>query len=217
MSVTVACHALNHTAVVTQHAGAHGGFSSVTVTGPIATTTADLMLVYAALANVNYPASPSKPTPQAKTNTRKARKGADAAVSAAAAVAAPPLQPLELPKQLLPDLESGNDVTAQLMQSASWKPLTGMSFGVCREWYTMCEPGVLAAVDRAAEVLFKFGATLVDVHIAELDLLQVGAWVFFAQPELCGVLCAGICCALCYGHQLARLLSTIRLEALSSS
>lgn len=119
------------------------------------------MLVYAALANVDYPHSPSTPA-RTLTSSRSPKNGADEAVAAAAAFEAPPLQPLELPRVLCPG--SG---------SASWKPLAGLSVGICREWYTMCSAGVLACVDSAAESLFKLGATLVDVQIPELDLLQV--------------------------------------------
>lgn len=168
-------------------AGAHSCFSSLTVTGPIATTAADLLLVYAALANIDYPQKgPSTPASRCGTqvsSSRKPKKGADAAVAAAAALAAPPLQPLELPRQLLPGLSYVQE--QQLQQQAvnsslpaGWKPLAGMSFGICRQWYMLCEPGVLAAVDKAAEGLFKLGAALVDLQIPELDLLQV-----------CGCLC----------------------------
>jgi hypothetical protein len=150
---------------------AHGCFSSVTVTGPIATTAADLMLVYAALANVDYPHSPSRParTLTSSSSGRKPNKGADAAVAAAAAFEAPPLQPLELPRVLLPGLQQAG------RRAASWKPLAGLSVGIYREWYTMCDTGVLACVDSAAESLLKLGATLVDIQIPELDLLQARA------------------------------------------
>jgi hypothetical protein len=129
------------------------------------------MLVYAALANVDYPHSPSTParTLTSTSSSRKPKKGADAVVAAAAAFEAPPLQPLELPRVLLPGLQQAGS------GAASWKPLAGLSVGICREWYTMCDTGVLACVDSAAESLFRLGATLVDVQIPELDLLQVRA------------------------------------------
>jgi Asp-tRNA(Asn)/Glu-tRNA(Gln) amidotransferase A subunit family amidase len=126
------------------------------------------MLVYAALANVDYPHSPSK-SARTLTSSSSGRKGADAAVAAAAAFEAPPLQPLELPRVLLPGLQQAG------RRAASWKPLAGLSVGIYREWYTMCDTGVLACVDSAAESLLKLGATLVDIQIPELDLLQARA------------------------------------------
>jgi Asp-tRNA(Asn)/Glu-tRNA(Gln) amidotransferase A subunit family amidase len=143
------------------------------------------MLVYAALANVDYPHSPSTParTLTSTSSSRKPKKGADAVVAAAAAFEAPPLQPLELPRVLLPGLvQAGRG-------AASWKPLAGLSVGICREWYTLCDAGVLACVDSAAESLFKLGATLVDVRIPELNLLQVRTCTYtccqFVDVDLC--------------------------------
>jgi hypothetical protein len=54
------------------------------------------------------------------------------------------------------------------------------------QWYTACSPGVLAAVDAAVESLVKLGAAIVDIHIPELDQVQVrdktrignGVWSF---------------------------------------
>lgn len=44
----------------------------------------------------------------------------------------------------------------------------------CRlQWYTACSPGVLAAVDAAVESLVKLGAAIVDIHIPELNQVQV--------------------------------------------
>lgn len=119
--------------------GAHSCFSSVTVSGPIATTAADLMLLYAAMANVDYPTrlNPSSNTSSSNSSTpdnspsssgngqRTARSGDGVAAAAAAAVSAPDLQPLSLPCQLLPC----NGQAA----AAAWQPLSGLRVGIYDE------------------------------------------------------------------------------------
>lgn len=128
--LTLAATAVLPAACVPLHvsAAAHGCFSSMTVSGPIATTVSDLMLMYAAMANTDYPAAPSDAAMNITSSssssrglkTRQKSAAAECGVAAAAAVAAPPLQPLELPQEL-----PGS--------GAEWRPLSGMRFGIYKE------------------------------------------------------------------------------------
>jgi Asp-tRNA(Asn)/Glu-tRNA(Gln) amidotransferase A subunit family amidase len=109
--------------------GAHGCFSSVTVSGPLATNLPDLTLLYAAMCNTDYPknfsssvaTSSSPETAGALDAADVAATAAAAGVAAAAAVSAPVLQPLELPQQL-----AGST-------SGQSKPLAGLRVGIPRQ------------------------------------------------------------------------------------
>lgn len=57
--------------------------------------------------------------------------------------------------------------------SSSTQPLTGLKVGVYRPWYSSAEPHVVAACDKALQVLQQLGAQLCEVVIPELELLRV--------------------------------------------
>ncbi len=57
--------------------------------------------------------------------------------------------------------------------SSSTQPLAGLKVGVYRPWYSSAEPHVVAACDKALQVLQQLGAQLCDVVIPELELLRV--------------------------------------------
>lgn len=106
----------------------------MTVSGPIATSVTDLVLLYAAMANTDYTATPSDATISSGSSSSGGGGGkaqqqgavAECGVAAAAAVAAPPMRPLELPQQLLPG--------RQLPGSGGvWRPLSGMRFGIYKD------------------------------------------------------------------------------------
>lgn len=96
------------------------------------------MLLYAAMANVDYPPRPNPSSntsssnsstpdnsPSSSAHEGAARSGSGVACAAAAAVTAPDLQPLSLPRQLLPS--SGQAA------AAVWQPLSGLRVGVYDE------------------------------------------------------------------------------------
>eukprot|EP00775_Hariotina_reticulata_P011509 gene11509-11652_t len=97
---------------------AHGGFSTCTVTGPIANSVADAALLYSVMANINYPSLPAPGSPVLP----------GMAEAAAAARTRPP-QPLGLPKLLVP-LPKETDDNKQLQPIADLQPLKGVKIGV---------------------------------------------------------------------------------------
>lgn len=128
----------------------------MTVSGPIATTVADLLLLYAAMSNADYPPARassvdghSSSTAQGAARRKDTKKAGGVAAAAAAAVHAPPLQPLELPRQLLPGGRR------QLGSGAAWRPLAGMKFGIYKEVGLCWDPHTIW---RLLMLLIRFAA-----------------------------------------------------------
>jgi hypothetical protein len=110
------------------HAGAHRCFSSVTVTGPLATNVPDLMLLYAAMCNTDYPKGARASDSDSLSGLQGTVGAHPVGVAAAAAVRAPALRPLELPQQLPGSAAALSD-----------RPLAGLRVGIPRQVCCGCK------------------------------------------------------------------------------
>ncbi|KAF8066373.1 hypothetical protein HT031_002697 [Scenedesmus sp. PABB004] len=134
---------------------AHGGRTSLIVSGPIAGSVADAALLYALMANVGY------------------GDGGDGGDGGA------PRRALGLPRALLP-LRPGAAVNGERVMEGL-RPLEGLRLGVMREWADDCAPGVRDVVRAALAALEGAGAAVVEVAIPELDLAAVAHLVTWAK------------------------------------
>jgi aspartyl-tRNA(Asn)/glutamyl-tRNA(Gln) amidotransferase subunit A len=70
----------------------------------------------------------------------------------------------------------GFDATAELGQ-----PIEGLRIGVARSQFERCEPGIVAAVSAALDVLRHLGATVVDVEVPGLFDVGLGLPILGAE------------------------------------
>jgi aspartyl-tRNA(Asn)/glutamyl-tRNA(Gln) amidotransferase subunit A len=71
---------------------------------------------------------------------------------------------------------AGFDATAELGQ-----PIAGLRIGVARSQFERCEPGIVAAVSTALDVLRNLGATVTDVDIPGLSEVGLGLPILGAE------------------------------------
>eukprot|EP00879_Flechtneria_rotunda_P002196 GHRR01002382.1.p1 GENE.GHRR01002382.1~~GHRR01002382.1.p1 ORF type:complete len:694 (+),score=228.48 GHRR01002382.1:133-2214(+) len=160
---------------------AHAGYTSIIVSGPIANSVADATLLYAVMANVNYPAAATAngiAHADAASVKGSNRGKAEAPVAAGTLAAACP-RPLGLPAELLP-LQQSNNVTQDWVLDGL-KPLQGLIVGMDKRWASDCAPSVLEVVKATVTRLQELGAAAVDIALPELELIQVGHLVTFAK------------------------------------
>ncbi|KAI8469633.1 MAG: amidase signature domain-containing protein [Monoraphidium minutum] len=179
--------------------------SSLVTLGPLTTSVADALIVYAAMACPNgcfrSPLATSAhqrslglaaaaPSPAAGATTAAgaaAEVAAAAAAAAGAAAARPPAEalgehvaarpPLALPARALPEgVPVHGGAGAELLRL---RPLEGVRVGVFKQWFEDADPRVVAACTCAADLLQRLGATLVDITIPELDMIRVAHLVLF--------------------------------------
>eukprot|EP00878_Enallax_costatus_P006485 GHUV01006799.1.p1 GENE.GHUV01006799.1~~GHUV01006799.1.p1 ORF type:complete len:531 (+),score=146.49 GHUV01006799.1:664-2256(+) len=158
--------------LASDHRG-NGGYSTVIVSGPIANSISDLTLMYAVMANRDYP------KPSANGVNHSSSDMLPGVATAAKESEPLGLKPLGLPKTLLPLRDPDGDGYTFVIDGL--QPLKGLRVGVYREWNAACAPAVADVVKETLSRLEALGATIVDIVLPEMELTQTGHLVAIAK------------------------------------